>query len=82
MDPEIELVPSDSAFDSLSPPSWFELFILDPLGPLDEFDPDFPYLISLLLVVMIEMWLARASASNNILGFFNFSVIISSIFLR
>ena len=82
MDPEMELVPSDSAFDSFSPPSWFELFILDPFGPLDEFDPDFPYLISLLLVVIIEMWLAKASASNNMFGFFNFSVIISSIFLR
>ena len=67
IDPLIELVASDSFFDSLTP--LYELFIFDPFSffyPFEEFDPLYPAFISLLLLVTIEIWLANDSASNRL----------------
>jgi hypothetical protein len=83
IDPLIELVASDSFLESLTP--LYELFIFDPplvfFCPFEEFDPLYPALISPLLLVTIEMWLANDSASNKLCGCFNFSAIISLILL-
>jgi len=79
----MELVASDSFFESLIP--LWELFIFDPplafFYPFDELDPLYPALISLLLLVTIEIWLANDSASNKLWGCFSFSAIISLILL-
>jgi hypothetical protein len=66
IDPLIELVwSSDSFFESFTP--LYEVFIFDPFFyPFDELDPLCPAFISLLLLVTIDIWLAKDSASNKL----------------